>query len=147
MSDTGFISATPSRNPENHFNPEINTFQLTQTLDIQQPQSAQAMAIPNSEWAALKTSVSSIEDNNSLMHTIGSALIGAGLSIVAAALFTEFTEAQKIEQIVMWAVAFCCVFCGVVSCVFAHKESTLVTKSASNVLSQMEIVESRYRDA
>ncbi|MFS1504794.1 hypothetical protein BCT35_15320 [Vibrio lentus] len=121
-------------------------FRLTQTFDVQQPQSTQAMMIPKSEWEALKTSIRNIKDNNSLTHTIGSALIGAGLSIIAAAIFTPFTEAQKIDEIIMWAVAITSTFCGIVSCVFAHQEKALVTTSAANVLSQMDIVESRYQN-
>ncbi|OCH15953.1 hypothetical protein [Aliivibrio logei] len=120
-------------------------FRWTQTYDIQQPQSTQAMVIPKSEWEALKVSISRIKDSNSLTHTIGSALIGAGLSIVAAAIFTPFTVEQRVDEVIMWAIGISSTFCGLVSCFYAHREKALVTTSATNVLSQMEIVESRYQ--
>ncbi|EIO4107113.1 TPA: hypothetical protein ACGU4U_004198 [Vibrio vulnificus] len=121
-------------------------FRWTQTFDVQQPQATQAMVIPKSEWSALKANIRNIKDSNSLTHTIGSALIGAGISIGAAALFTPFTAEQEVDKVIMWAIAISCTFCGVVSCIFANREKALVTTSAANVLSQMEIVESRYQN-
>lgn len=121
-------------------------FRWTQTFDVQQPQSTQAMVIPKSEWEAIKANVGRIKDSNSMTHTIGSALIGAGLSIGAAAVFTPFTPEQKVDEVIMWAIAISSTFCGVVSCFFAYREKELITTSATNVLSQMEIVESRYQN-
>ncbi len=121
-------------------------FRWTQTFEVQQPQSTQAMVIPKSEWEALKTSIKRIKDSNSMTHTIGSALIGAGLSIGAAAIFTPFTSDQQVDEIIMWSIAFSSTFCGIVSCFFAHREKELITSSAASVLSQMEIIESRYKN-
>ncbi|MEZ8383262.1 hypothetical protein AB6C98_06120 [Vibrio splendidus] len=121
-------------------------FRWTQTFDVQQPQATQAMVIPMSEWSALKANVRNIKDGHSLTHTIGSALIGAGISIGVAAVFTPFTAEQEVDKVIMWAITFSCTFCGFVSCIFANREKALVTTSATNVLSQMEIVESRYQN-
>ncbi|HCE4792026.1 TPA: hypothetical protein NKQ44_004443 [Vibrio parahaemolyticus] len=124
-----------------------NNFQLTQTLDIRQPQSTEAMVIPKGEWETLKSSVGKIEDNNSMFHTVGSAFVGAGVSVGAAAIFTTFTPEQAIDEVIMWAVAACFTFCGVASCVFASKEKSLVKQSSANVISQMDLIEKRYPDA
>ncbi|ENP8340976.1 hypothetical protein ACEI10_002230 [Vibrio harveyi] len=124
-----------------------NNFKLTQTLDIKQPQSTEAMAIPSGEWTTLRCSVEAIEDSNSMFHTIGSALIGAGLSTGVAAFFTTFDASQATDEVIMWAVAVSCTFCGGISCFFASKEKALVKKSASNVISQMDLIETRYKDA
>ncbi|ENN9982803.1 hypothetical protein ACAS46_004522 [Vibrio vulnificus] len=123
---------------------EQQPFKITQTLDIKQPTSTQAMALPKPEWNLLKNSVQSIKDNNSTFHTVGSALIGAGVSTGLVAFFTSFPQEQEINQVIMWAAAICATFCGIVCCFFAEKEKKLVNKSAASVLAQMEVVEQRY---
>lgn len=137
------MSDTQGASPEQ---PIQDGFRLTQTFDVPQPQSTKAMVIQKSEWTALLTSVSKIKDSNSIFHTIGSALIGAGISTGAAALFTPFTVEQSTDKVIMWAIAISCTFCGVISCFFAEKEKALVAENAANVLAQMKIIESRFQN-
>ncbi|HDY8072395.1 TPA: hypothetical protein RQK93_004708 [Vibrio vulnificus] len=59
----------------------------------------------------------------------------------------KFEGVSNLEIEKVWAVAVSCTFCGGISCFFASKEKALVKKSASNVISQMDLIETRYKDA
>lgn len=119
-------------------------FTIKQDLDIVQPQSTSAIPITIQEWVLLKQSINNISDSNSIFHTIGSALIGAGLSTLIAAIFTPFQPDQETREIIMYAVAIVCLISGGLSCFFAHKEKGITKKSAQQVLAQMQVVENKY---
>lgn len=123
---------------------ETPSFTISQDMDISQPQKASAFAIANNEWSLLKQSVESIEDSNSFFHTIGSALIGGGISTIISVFFTSFPEGSDIAKVIMWSVAVVCCFCGCFSLILAHKEKSILAKSTKQVLSQMEVIETRF---
>ena len=125
-------------------NDEAPSFTLRQDFDIAQPASTRAFPITNQEWILLKESIENISDSNTLFHTLGSALIGAGLSTLIAIWLTTFNEAQGAKEVLMWAAAVVCLVCGAFSCYFAHKEKEVTEKSCRQVISQMQVIENRY---
>jgi uncharacterized YccA/Bax inhibitor family protein len=113
-------------------------------MEIVPPQKASAFAVTHKEWDLLKSAVSTIDDSNSFFHTIGSALVGAGLSTVITVLLTSFPQGQETQRVIMWAAAVLCLLCGGLSLYFAHKEAGLLKTRASQVLSQMKVIEERW---
>ena len=120
------------------------SFTISQDMDISQPKKASAFPVAKNEWSLLKTSVQGIEDSNSFFHTIGSALVGAGISTVIGAFFTTFPKEADTQRIIMWAVAIVCCICGSFSLLLAHKEKNILSKSTKQVISQMEVIETRF---
>ncbi len=123
---------------------EQPSYTISQDMDIVQPQKASAIPVTTFEWCMIKESIEGIEDSNSFFHTIGSALIGAGISTLIAALLLPNGEFLENQVVIMWAAAIVCGICGGLSLYFAHKQKDIVANTAKQVVGKMEAIEERF---
>lgn len=123
---------------------EVPSFRITQDMEIAQPAKAAAFPVTFREWRSLRQAVSDIEDSNSLFHTLGSALVGAGLSALITVVVTDYSAEQDRQRVVMWSATVLCFACGALALFFAAKEKKLVKRSSAQVVSQMDVIQERF---
>jgi len=120
---------------------DTGTIRMSQGLDVLQPRTGPAYPIPCEEWDFLKGKIALMSDAPWFYQTIGSALIGAAMSTLLALLFATLSEHQ---QTITWAAVCVTAICGVLSLLFANQQKSVRIIQASDVISQMEIIEKRY---
>jgi hypothetical protein len=82
-----------------------------------------------------------MSDSPWFYQTVGSALLGAAVSTSLALLFASLGDKQ---QVIAWASVAATAICGVLSLMFAREQKAVRQVQASDVLTQMEIIEKRY---
>lgn len=117
------------------------SFKVSQGFDVLQPRSGEAYPIPCEEWDFLKGKLKSIASTPWFYQTLGAALIGAAVSTGLTALFATLTDRQAI---IAWSAVAVTAVCGVLSLLFAHQQKDVYRAHAQDVLTQMEIIETRY---
>jgi hypothetical protein len=123
-------------------NPDTATIKMSQGFDVLQPKSGEAYPIPCDEWEFLKSKIRAMSDAPWLYQILGSALVGASISTLVAILFTTLTDRQVI---VAWSAVAVTGLCGAVTLLFAQQQKGVRQIQASDVLTQMEIIEKRYQ--
>jgi hypothetical protein len=127
-----------------------NAYQLSQDYEVLQPACGKAYPILCSEWEYLKKKISKISDKVNIYHTIGSVLIGAGLSTLIGVLSGGFTNSQNAGVPIGIVVAVACIIvllvCGSISIYFAFEKRKVSEVKASDVIDQMEIIEQRFQE-
>lgn len=121
--------------------PDTGTIKMSQGLDVLQPKSGPAFPVPCVEWDFLKAKIRAMSGSPWLYQTLGSALLGAAVSTALTLLFASLSEHQ---QTVGWAAVTTTAVCGILALVFAHQQKAVRQVQASDVLTQMEIIEKRY---
>jgi len=128
---------------------ENSSIQMSQGYDVLPPKTGKAYPILCEEWDYLKNNVATITERPNFYHTIGAVLLGACLSTFIAIVTGSFpnpnpeTVSQKL--IVAWAVVAVTLIVGSICLYFAREKRKLIEKKASDVLSQMELIEKRYQ--
>lgn len=113
--------------------------------DVLKPKSDQALPIPCNEWDSLKDNIRDATAEPWLFHTIGSVLLGAGIATAISVLTgADSSQSSPNAVTVAWAAFAVCVLTGVACLYFAHKERGVHRAKARNVLTQMELIESRF---
>jgi hypothetical protein len=120
---------------------DAGTIKMSQGFEVLQPRSSQAYPIPCDEWEFLKTKISAMSGAPWFYQTFGSALVGAALSTTLALLFANLNPTQ---QIIAWSAVAVAGLCGGTTLFFAHQQKGIRLVQASDVLTQMEIIEKRY---
>lgn len=121
------------------------SFELSQGLEVLRPKSGQAYPIPLDEWSLLKAKIRKLTTEPWLFHTVGSLFIGATLStFVAIGIGTFQLPIQQRQLELAWAVGVVTLICGVACLFFAHKERSVFRERATDVVAQMELIETRY---
>lgn len=124
---------------------EQNGFQLSQGLTILQPRSGQAYPIPCEEWKLIKERISKFSTEPWFFHTLGSVLIGAALSTFITILIGTFSDPnQSSAKIIAWGVVATTAISGFLCLFFAQQERASKREQASDVVSQMALIEQRY---
>ena len=120
-------------------------FRMAQGLDVLPPKDDQAYPIPCVEWNALKTRISTVSDEPWLFRMVGSLLLGAALSTCLSILFGAYgAKDQERAAIVAWAVVAVTAIAGVLCLVVAHMQSGVKRERASDVVTQMKLIENRF---
>lgn len=120
-------------------------FRMTQGFDVLPPKASQAYPIPCDEWDFLKSKLKPLTEAPWLFHTIGSALIGAGLSTLISILLGAFAgEARFHALVIAGAVVVVAFLCGGACMFFGAQQRRDRRVSADDVFRQMEIIEARY---
>lgn len=121
------------------------TIQMSQGLEILPPRSGQAYPIPCDEWLALKGKIARISSEPWFFHTLGSVLIGAAASTFITILIGTFSApAQRDSLVVAWAVVATTAIAGSLCLWFAHQQRSADRERATDVVSQMALIEKRY---
>ncbi len=118
---------------------------LSQGIEILNPKDPiPSLPIYCSEWRFIKNKISQISVNCSYFSGVGFTFIGAGLGIIPNIFSSENSLFQNIELHQVMFVSMCFLFlCGGLCLYFSSQEKVKQTQSALEVLSHMELIESR----
>ncbi len=128
---------------------ENSSIQISQGYDVLPPKTGRAYPILCEEWNYLKDNISTITERPNIYHTIGSVLLGACLSTFIAIIIGSFPDQNPSNGlpkiIIAWSVVAVTFIIGIVCLYFGHEKRNLIEKKASDILSQMELIEKRYQ--
>ena len=124
---------------------ETGGIRMSQGLDVLPPKSGNAFPIPCDEWDVLKSRASRLVNEPWLFQSFGSLLLGAALTTVIAIVFGSYSKPeQQRAYIVAWAVVAVTFICGMLCMFFANKERAVQRERASDIVTQMELIEQRF---
>jgi hypothetical protein len=119
---------------------------MSQGYDVLPLKTGKAYPIPCDEWNFLKQKLERITDTPWKLHTFGSLLLGASASTLITVLTGALPSAQNSNTVVVaWAVVAVTAICGAVCLHFADRERRMHRVEASDVVTQMELIEKRYQ--
>ena len=128
---------------------EKSSIQMTQGYDVLSPKTGKAYPILCEEWDYLKNNIGTITERLNIYYTIGSVLLGACLSTLIAIVTGTFPSPNpgivSSKLIIAWAVVVITLIVGIICLCFGREKRKLVQKKASDILSQMELIEKRYQ--
>ncbi len=114
-------------------------------FEILLPKSVQALPVPCGEWDVLRSKIQELTTEPWFFHTIGSVLIGAALATLISILTGAVsTESSANALVVAWAVVVCTGLIGAICLFFADKERRAYRQRASDVATQMSLIEQRF---
>lgn len=120
-------------------------FQMSQGFEVLPPKSSKAYPIPCDEWELLKTKISRATSEPWLFHTLGSALVGMGLSAIIPIATGTFTLPQQQQALnITWLILIASLFVGLACLYFAHEERKVNRERATDVAAQKQLIEQRY---
>lgn len=118
---------------------------MSQGYEVLPPKPGQAYPIPCQEWDFLKQKVGALSDRPWLLHTLGSILLGAALSTLITILIGAISTTTYANAVVIaWAVTAVSAVCGAVCLFFADQQNRIQRVQASDVVTQMDLVEQRF---
>jgi hypothetical protein len=124
---------------------EETSFHMSQGYDVVPPKPGKAYPILCDEWKYLKGQIESIKTSFGLYHTVGSLLLGAALSTLITIFAGSFdTTNGGSEKVVAWAVVITTAAIGSVCLYFASESRAVSEKKATEVITQMNLIEQRY---
>ena len=122
-----------------------SNIKLSQGYEVLRPKSDKAFPIPCAEWDVLKRKIESLTTEPWLFHTAGSTFVGAALATAISVWTGAVSIAARPNAIVIaWAVTAVCLICGLACLRFAHKEREVHRGKASDVVTQMTLIEQRF---
>lgn len=118
---------------------------MSQGFEILRPKPDQALPIPCNEWDVLKGKIASLTTEPWLFHTTGSILIGAALATVVS-IWTGAVSNVTVENavVIAWSVTAVCSLVGIACLVFANMERKAYRTKATDVVTQMALIEQRF---
>lgn len=131
------------------------SYRISQGYEVLQPKPGKAYPILCEEWKFLKDRINELSYKLNIYMEIGFVLIGITLSTFATILTGAFS--QTTPQIpsqgtvntltIAWAVIAVTLIAGVLCIVFAFEKEKIKKTHASEITSQMEIIEKRYQSS
>ncbi|MGJ8674301.1 hypothetical protein [Rubritalea sp.] len=122
-------------------------YQLNHEYLVIQPESGEAYPILCSDWDHIKSEVISIKTSFQLYHTLGSIFLGASItsfiSIISGAYPSNSNNTTTI--VIAWSVTICCLVIGAFCLHFANETKQNSNKQAEQIISQMEIIEKKFK--
>jgi uncharacterized membrane protein len=120
-----------------------NPFQISQGYEVLPPKSGKAYPVPCDEWSLLKSKIEDLSEKNELYNDASWALFGVTLSTLVSVLVGSFSQTALI---IAWSVIVVTLICALLCLHFASRMRRVRKTQASEVLTQMEIIERRYQD-
>lgn len=128
---------------------ENSSIQMSQGYDVLPPKTGKAYPILCEEWDFLKSNVSTITERINIYYSLGFILLGACLSTLIAIFTGTFPSPNpdiiSSKLIIAWAIVAVTLLVGAICLYFGLEKRKLVEKKASDILSQMELIEKRYQ--
>jgi undecaprenyl pyrophosphate phosphatase UppP len=123
----------------------MSNLKLSQGLEVLRPKADQALPIPCNEWDVLKNKITELTTEPWFFHTVGSILIGASLATIIS-IITGAVSTTTIKEalIIAWAVTIVCALVGGACLLFANSERKSHKAKASDILTQMNLIEQRF---
>ena len=124
---------------------ETSNLQMSQGFEVLRPKNDKALPIPCNEWDVLKQKIDCLTTEPWFFHTTGSILVGAAL----ATLISIWTGAVASPPgsntlVIAWAITVTTAITGLVCLGFAHTERGVHRAKASDVVTQMTLIEQRF---
>lgn len=117
-------------------------FQMSQGFVVLPPKSGNAYPIPVDEWNVLKGKCEEMTNEPWFFHSLGFLLLGAcGTTLTSILLGTYPAPPQSYMA---WSMVFVTGVCGVLCLYFAYKERGVQRTRATDIVTQMEIIERRF---
>lgn len=121
-------------------------FQMSQGYDVLPPKSSRAYPIPCDEWDLLKIKIQSIASPPAFFSNVGAVLIGAAITTFITILTGAYSDqAKQYELVVASAVVVVCLISGILSYIFSRLQQNTRRVLAGEIISQMELIEHRYK--
>ena len=117
-------------------------FNVSQEFEIIPHQKGKAFPIGVKEWEFIKGKIKDIKIEINNFHAIGFLLLGASASCLITILATDFKE--DTSKYLSWAMFGITLVCGLLSVFFAKDKHKQESSKPSEVVSQMELIESRF---
>jgi Na+/melibiose symporter-like transporter len=120
-------------------------FHMSQGLDVLPPKSGPAYPIPCVEWDALKDHARRLSPEPWFFHTVGSILLGSSFATWITIVVGTFDKPDQAKaHIIAWAVVGVTLLSGLLCMLFAHKERDVKRQRASDLITQMDLIERRF---
>ena len=122
--------------------------QLTQGYEVLAPKSGTAYPVPCEEWQSLKAKLNTVNTPPWVLPAISVMLLGAALTTLITILIGGVAPSVKGNGLVVaWGVVAAAGFSGGVCLLLAMKQMEIERTQVSNVVRQMELIESRFDPA
>lgn len=117
-------------------------------FEILLPKSVQALPVPCNEWDVLRSKIEQLTTEPWFFHTAGSLFMGASLATVISIL-TGAVSTQNVPNalVIAWAVTVVTGLVGLACLFFANKERKTHQERASDIATQMRLIEQRFERA
>ena len=119
-------------------------FQISQGFEVLKPKSGKAYPVPCDEWEFLKKKIAEISFTNELFNDGGWALLGISLSTFGSILLGAYSSTSALT--IAWAIVAVTLISGVLCLYFAAQVKKVKKTQASEILTQMELIEKRYQE-
>ncbi len=122
------------------------TLKISTDLEVLPPIEKKAFPIPCDEWRFLKGKINALRLEPWLFRSLGSLLVGITLSTLIY-IFTGLTADSTSNPnaiIIAWAVSLGSLLSGVLCLIFAQKEGESYKTMANEIVTQMELIETRF---
>ena len=124
-------------------------FKMSQDYELVPPTKGKAYPILITEWNIIKDGINKIDDQTNMFHTIGSIVLGFGLSTIISAFIYEqpnpATVSSNTKLIIIWAAAIVTTIIGTTFLVFGKKKKDLIEYSKTQVTSLIKMIEDRFK--
>jgi hypothetical protein len=122
-----------------------SNMQMSQGYEVLRPKNDKALPIPCNEWDVLKGKIEGITVEPWFFHTTGSILVGAALATLISIWTGAVSSIPSSNTLVIaWAITATTAITGLVCLGFAHKERGVQRSKASDVVTQMTLIEQRF---
>jgi len=115
---------------------------IQQDLSVQEPEDTKCKAIPLSDWKHLVNKIRKISSPKLTWHTIGSIMLGAGLTEFLALLTTSQASHEVITF--LWIYASVLTVAGILSLIIASKERKQINVDRDIALEEVERIEQKF---
>lgn len=117
-------------------------------FEILLPKSVQALTVPCNEWDVLRSKIEKLTMEPWFFHTVGSVFVGASLA-TAISIWTGAVSTQNAPNalVIAWAVTAATGLVGLACLFFANKERKAHRERASDIATQMQLIEQRFERA
>ena len=122
----------------------MSNLKLSQGLEVLRPKADKALPIPCNEWDVLKKKIDALTIEPWFFQTSGSTLIGAGLATLISILTGAVAPAPEQNLVIAWSVTTVCGALGIACLLFAQGERKAHKSKASDVSTQMLLIEQRF---
>lgn len=119
-----------------------NNFNISQEFEIIPHQKGKAYPIGVKEWGYIKKKICEINIEVNNFHAIGFLLLGASVSCLITIFATDFkTNSSKYLTWTIFGITF---IGGILSVYFARDKHKQESAKPSEIVNQMELIESRF---
>lgn len=117
-------------------------------FEILLPKSVQALTVPCNEWDVLRSKIEKLTTEPWFFHTTGSVFVGAALATLIS-IWTGAVSTQNAPNalVIAWAVTAVTGLIGLACLIFADKERKAHRDRASDIATQMRLIEQRFERA